>query len=106
MSSEGTGPGVAAVTVRFPGSEFPPLTLGAGSELSAELTVENSPMLFGCRTGICGTCLCEAEGDVPPAGADEAEVLALLAAGRPRARLACQIRLVADVALRRIEAAG
>ncbi len=104
MPGEGVDP--ATVTVSFPGTGFAPLVLARESELSAVLTVENSPMLFGCRTGICGTCLCEARGEVPGPGPEEVEVLDLMVPGRAGARLACQIRLVADVSLRRIEPTG
>ncbi|MBC6436085.1 2Fe-2S iron-sulfur cluster binding domain-containing protein, partial [Nostoc sp. HG1] len=33
--------------------------------LSEHLTIQNSPVLFGCRTGICGTCLVEVNGTIP-----------------------------------------
>ena len=87
--------------VRFAGGGFPPLRLPRGSRLQQHLTIQNSPVLFGCRTGICGTCLIRAAalGDVPlePPGAEEAEVLGIVAPATPDARLACQLVLVGDV---------
>lgn len=69
-----------------------PIELPDLAELSRELTALNSPVLFGCRTGICGTCLCEVRGDVEPASKDERELLDFIAPERPKARLACQVR--------------
>ena len=36
-----------------------PVCLDERAELSRELDVSNSPLLFGCRTGVCGTCAVE-----------------------------------------------
>ncbi len=80
--------------------------LARGSILSEHLNVANSPLLFGCRTGICGTCLIEVEaqenGELPCPSADEKELLELIAPGNPHARLACQIELCADLRIRYI----
>jgi ferredoxin len=83
--------------VRFPGTRYAPLTLPPGALLARTLTAVNSPVLFGCRTGLCGTCVVAVEGEIPPPDDDEREVLAIVAPDEPRARLACQIDLVADV---------
>ena len=81
--------------------EFP-----SKAQLSQVLTASNSPILFGCRTGICGTCLCRVENfdvcDLPEAGADEREVLDLIASDEPKARLACQIVLDRDLILTKL----
>ena len=50
------------VEVAFPGSSHGAVRLNKGDNLSEQLTVQNSPVLFGCRTGICATCLSEVEG--------------------------------------------
>ncbi|MEL7510357.1 MAG: 2Fe-2S iron-sulfur cluster-binding protein, partial [Cyanobacteria bacterium J06554_1] len=50
--------------ISFPDSEYAPLTLDAHTPLADTFTVQNSPILFGCRTGICGTCLVTVIGDV------------------------------------------
>ncbi|MCA9556155.1 MAG: (2Fe-2S)-binding protein [Myxococcales bacterium] len=92
----------ATVTLRFPGTAFEPLEVPAGCDLSEHLTVMNSPLLFGCRTGLCGTCACVLEGEAPPPDADELEVLEAWGATTPGARLACQLRLEADADLRAI----
>lgn len=86
--------------VSFPGSRHKPLRLAPGSSLSEHLTVENSPVLFGCRTGICATCLSEIEGPIPPPDPDEREILEIFAPDNPRARLACQVELTADVRIK------
>jgi ferredoxin len=86
--------------VSFPGTNHRALRLPERASLSEHLTVQNSPVLFGCRTGICATCLSEVEGDVPPPSADEREVLEVFAPDNPRARLVCQVALTADVRVR------
>jgi ferredoxin len=90
-------------TICFPGTDYPPLTLQAHQNLSEHLTIQNSPVLFGCRTGICGTCLVEAIGDIPAAKSDEQEMLDTLAPNVPNARLACQIDLAANIEIRKLE---
>ncbi len=69
----------------------------AGHGLAEHLSVRNSPVLFGCRTGICGTCLSRIEGEALPPDAGEREMLDIYAPGLPDARLLCQVRLTGDV---------
>ncbi|MBD2292539.1 (2Fe-2S)-binding protein [Anabaena sphaerica FACHB-251] len=88
--------------ISFPGSGFEPIILEFNTNLSERLTIQNSPVLFGCRTGICGTCLVEVVGDVLPPQADEQEMLEALAANNPHARLACQVDVIGDVEIRRV----
>jgi ferredoxin len=92
--------------VSFSPASHCPVSLARGSILSEHLDVANSPMLFGCRTGICGTCLIEVEsqgnGELACPSADEKELLELIAPDNPRARLACQIELHADIRIRYI----
>ena len=87
--------------ISFSPASHPPLRLRRGALLSEHLSVENSPLLFGCRTGICGTCLIEVEeatnGELGEPAADELELLEIIAPENCRARLACQIELRADI---------
>ena len=80
------------------------LELPAGSPLRHCLDLGNSPILFGCRTGLCGTCLVEVsdvrEGVLPEPEAEEREILEVFAPGNPRARLACQLDACAHLRLR------
>ena len=87
---------------------MPKLTIANHSEvleieeeknLSEALDAKNSPILFGCRTGICGTCLIEVQGPnkLVPADEDEKELLDIVASGNQNARLACQISLNCDL---------
>lgn len=85
--------------VRFPETNYQPVTLEKHQNLSEHLTVQNSPVLFGCRTGICGTCLVDVEGDIPPPNEEEQEILENLAPGNKQARLACQLDLTSDIAI-------
>jgi ferredoxin len=87
--------------VSFPGSRHAPVVLPERASLSEHLTVQNSPVLFGCRTGICGTCLSVVRGErLPPPDEDEQEVLEVIAEGEAEARLCCQLVLLGDVEIR------
>ena len=83
--------------VSFPNTPFPDLLLGDKVRLAEQLTIQNSPILFGCRTGLCGTCLVKVTGHIAAPLSEEAEVLQILAPDDPQARLACQIELTADI---------
>ncbi|MBD2164673.1 (2Fe-2S)-binding protein [Calothrix membranacea FACHB-236] len=89
--------------ISFPGTNYPPINLQPHQHLSEHLTIQNSPVLFGCRTGICGTCLVEVIGEIPPPRSDEQEMLDTLAPGNHNARLACQLDITDDVEIRKIE---
>lgn len=86
------------------GQSFPPVTLAQGTSLSEELDIHNSPVLFGCRTGICGTCIVVAdpiyEEEITE---DEQEILDVYGPGQKNTRLACQMRLQGPLSLRPLE---
>jgi ferredoxin len=92
--------------IDFPGTSFAPVELPERANLSLHLTVQNSPVLFGCRSGLCGTCVIAVEsvsnGELEPPDANERETLDLYAPGKARARLACQLLLSADVSIRKL----
>lgn len=90
-------------TVSFPRTDYPPITLQPHQSLSEHLTIQNSPVLFGCRTGICGTCLVEVIGDIPAALADEREMLDTVAPNVENARLACQIEITTNIEICRLQ---
>ena len=89
------------VEVQFAPGAYASLRLPKGSRLLEHLTLENSPVLFGCRAGMCGTCLVRVETvgaeALDPPSAVEIELLDIVARGDPRARLACQLVLTTDV---------
>lgn len=91
--------------IDFPGTKFSPVTLKANVNLSQEVDVVNSPLLFGCRTGICGTCVVQIDKGydqlVPPDDA-ELETLEIYAPDNARARLACQINICSDISVTKI----
>jgi ferredoxin len=92
--------------IEFPGTEFSALELETETELALTLSVINSPILFGCRSGICGTCLVEVEamkGELRPPEKEEMEALSIYAPDNPKARLACQFQLTADVQMQKID---
>lgn len=92
---------LAQYRVSFSPASHPSVTLAGGAILSEHLTLANSPVLFGCRTGICGTCLIAVEeelhGHLHAPAADEIELLDIIAPDVAHARLACQIALSADI---------
>ncbi len=93
--------------IEFPGTSFAPVELPDLTSLPLHLTVQNSPVLFGCRSGLCGTCLVEVEpltdDSLEPSDNAEAEALELYARGNSKARLACQLLLTADIRIRKIK---
>ncbi|MEL6491943.1 MAG: 2Fe-2S iron-sulfur cluster-binding protein [Cyanobacteria bacterium J06621_3] len=86
-------------TITFPRTNHSPVTIDQSTALSTHLTLQNSPILFGCRTGICGTCLVSATGKMAPPNEEEQEVLEMLAPTCSTARLACQIKPHGDLAI-------
>ncbi|MBI3650086.1 MAG: (2Fe-2S)-binding protein [Acidobacteria bacterium] len=89
--------------IRFSPPTHAPLWLQRGAVLSEHLTIDNSPLLFGCRTGICATCLiavlAQENGELLPPADDEKELLEIVAPADAKARLACQIELCADLTI-------
>jgi ferredoxin len=89
-------------TVSFARDTHAPVSVPSGKTLAEDLHIKNSPVLFGCRTGVCGTCVVSvAKGydALPPPDDDEKEILELYAEGVPQARLACQIDVQSDITL-------
>ena len=81
------------------------VALKAGTNLSLELNSKNSPVLFGCRTGLCATCLVEVlEGtqDLAPPDAKELEILSIYEGQGNNLRLACQLSPVKNLKLKYI----
>lgn len=92
--------------VEFEDSDKQPVELQEGDNLSEKLTIQNSPILFGCRIGICGTCAVEViDSDAPlhPRTHDEKEFLGTMAPGRDNVRLACQIDINTNLKIRKTE---
>ena len=90
-------------SIQFTDQHHEPVQVLAGQSLADSLHANNSPLLFGCRTGICGTCVVEIHAGAehtPPADEEEREILELFAADQPHARLACQIDVQGDLLLR------
>jgi ferredoxin len=63
----------------------------------------NTPMLMGCRSASCGTCLVritEGGDHLSPITESEAILLDVLAEGDPQARLACQCSVQGSISIR------
>ena len=86
--------------ISFPDSGHSSLSLEVHTPLAEALTIQNSPILFGCRTGICGTCLVTVSGEVSPPDDEEQELLEVLAPNCANARLACQLDITHDLNIR------
>lgn len=90
----------------FEESDYKPLEICDGTNLSEVLNSLNSPVLFGCRTGLCGTCVVKVlpvgNEKMDPPTLDEQLILGTICPNEPNARLACQIRLNADITLKLI----
>jgi len=89
--------------VRFDDALHAPMSIDHGENLSLHLTAANSPILFGCRSGICGTCVSKIievkDGALNPPSEDEMELLSIVAPDEPAARLACQISITASLTI-------
>ena len=86
--------------IQFTEQGYIPAEVSAETSLSETLNIENSPILFGCRTGICGTCLVSiARGSAAPPLPDEEEVLETIAPEGKPCRLACQLEGFSDLTL-------
>ncbi len=99
---------MTTLRIEFPGTDFPAQQLPERACLPLHLNVQNSPLLFGCRSGMCGTCLIEVEGDTGaamPPDSDESEALEIYAPGNSKARLACQLVPLGDLRVRKIRSA-
>ncbi|MFI5342624.1 MAG: 2Fe-2S iron-sulfur cluster-binding protein [Chlamydiales bacterium] len=89
--------------VDFDNSTFPPVKVPAGENLSEHLHACNSTILFGCRSGLCGTCLIEVvHGQIAPPNQEELEALKIYAPDNPQARLACQLEVCGPIKLKKI----
>ncbi|MFT6633149.1 MAG: ferredoxin [Bacteriovoracaceae bacterium] len=72
-----------------------------GLALSEALDITSSPILFGCRTGICATCLVKVHSgaeNLPEITEDEQEVIEL-STDEKNCRLACCLSLKGDITL-------
>jgi ferredoxin len=78
------------------------IDIPAGDAISKHLNASNSPVLFGCRTGICGTCLVRVKDGIQKLSApdaDESELLSIIAEDEKDVRLACQLYAEGDITI-------
>ena len=84
------------------GSE--PVFIDEGDNLSEALNIENSPILFGCRTGICGTCIVhimKTEGPLPALTEAELDYFEMMEVSDKNVRLACQLNPKHNICLKK-----
>lgn len=92
--------------ISFEEDGYDPVELPDQANLAEHLTVQNSPILFGCRIGICGTCLVEVvneDGTLIERTENEKEFLDVMCPGEKKCRLACQVNLNTDIKVKKIE---
>lgn len=92
--------------IEFGNSDKPAVTLNQGDCLAEKLNIHNSPILFGCRIGICGTCAIEVLSEDQPLHErthDEKEFLGAMAPDRNNVRLACQIHINTNIKIKKTE---
>jgi ferredoxin len=92
--------------ISFQDSHKLSVDLEAGDCLSEKLNIHNSPILFGCRIGICGTCaieILESDGKLSERTQDEKDFLENMAPGNEKARLACQIHINTNMKVKKID---
>lgn len=80
------------------------LEVNENVELSKQLNAANSPILFGCRTGICATCLVVVEEGIEycnDATDDEKELLEIVSEDT-NARLGCLLKCHGNLKLKYI----
>ena len=79
--------------------------VAVGTSLLDYCLANTAPIDFGCTVGSCGTCrvaLEEGGDQVNPMGDEERETVEM-ATDHPGARLACQLVVNGDIALRSVE---
>lgn len=95
-----------ALRIEFSDCDKKPVELNDGDCLSEKLTIHNSPILFGCRIGICGTCAIEilnSDCPLPLRTQDENDYLENMYPGNSNIRLACQIRINTNLKIRKAD---
>lgn len=100
-------PRLPPVTLAFEDSKYSEVKLTPGANLSEVLNIQNSPILFGCRTGICGTCLIEVVAEASPGlhsrTVNEREFFEAMAPDRSNLRLACQVHIDVNARIKKVE---
>ncbi len=91
--------------IEFAETTISSMQVPEGQTLVEHLDGKNPVVMFGCCQGICGTCLVEViplNGELAPPSEHEAETLDFFGLDNPRARLACQLKLTADISVKKI----
>lgn len=87
-------------------NDFLAINVKPGKTIQDIVEASGSALPFGCRDGECGTCVVMIESGmefVSPINEKEKAVLKTLNESNPKARLACQMKIVASNGLVRIK---
>jgi len=87
-------------------NDFLAINVRPGKTIQDIVEASGSALPFGCRDGECGTCVISVESGMEymsPINEKEKAVLATLNETNPKARLACQMKVVAPSGLVRLK---
>ena len=94
------------VTISFACDGYEPLDAELGTWLNLVLDHPGSPVAFGCRSGLCGTCaveVVESSGPLESPDEGERETLDVVWPDRQGLRLACVMRAQSDMTLKPVD---
>lgn len=94
------------ITIHFDDEDYDPIDAEKDSWVSMVLDHQDSPVTFGCRSGLCGTCAVEVSENarpLPPPDEGEQETLDLVWPGRKNLRLACLLKASCDMKLKPVD---
>ena len=94
------------VTISFDDDDYPPLEAELGMWLNLVLDQPGSPVTFGCRSGLCGTCAIQVTQtsvklNAPDEG--EQETLDVVWPDRSDLRLACVMQAEGDMTIKAVD---
>ena len=94
------------IEIKFLGAEELTVQATAGTRLMNVCDEFNAPLLFGCRSASCGTCLIEVvdgHENLSPITDEEEIIIDVMAEGNPSARLGCQCTVNGPIVIRPLE---
>ncbi len=96
---------MASVEILFEDTKLT-ITTASGRKFTDICDDFDTPIFFGCRAGSCATCLIEVTQGIEnlsPHTNEEEVLLSILADGNPKARLACQCKVLGPIVVKVLE---
>ena len=91
------------ITITFDCEGYEPIEAEVGTWLNLVLDQPGSPVTFGCRSGLCGTCAVEvitSSSPLEPPDTGEQETLDVVWPDRKNLRLGCVMRAQGDMTIK------